>query len=73
MKSTFLAVLACAVCGSAVAREVRLPTKRGMERLMQDATSRSVRPGNRARGVPFWNEYSRFFEYAPAFDFKPVR
>lgn len=73
MKNVFLAVLACAACGSAVAREVRLPTKRGMGRLMQDATSRPVRPGNRARGVPFWNEYSRFFEYAPAFDFKPVK
>lgn len=33
-------------------------------------TVQAVHPGGRGR--PFWNAYSKWFLYAPAFDFKPV-
>lgn len=39
--------------------------------LPEDA-SISVRPGNTASGIPFWNGHAAFFRYAPSFEFKAV-
>ena len=34
--------------------------------------SLSVRQGNTAKNIPFWNGHASFFRYAPAFEFKTV-